>query len=126
MPQAIGDLQLAGWHFAANYWGIPISRVAFWRKLLGDCNFEAPICRVLLCLKLSGSANLRAVGSISLVGELQFARAFPVHHVSETRPLTWRLRFMIYRKHAACFGDYGSSYSLSTPPHVAILLHHIS
>ena len=81
LHQAIGEFHLEGWHFAASYWGIAIRRVVLCRKLLGDCNFEAPICRVLLCVKLSGSFNLLCWLRQS-IGELQFAGAFPVHHVS--------------------------------------------
>ena len=38
LHQDIGELQLAGWRFAARYWGIPISRLLFCVKLLGNCN----------------------------------------------------------------------------------------
>ena len=68
---------------------------------------------------------------------------------SETGHLSWRFRFMIYRKlpwrfrfiiyqnharfrsiiylnHALSFGDSGAAYILNTPPHSAIPLQHAS
>ena len=41
--------------------------------------------------------------------------AMPVHHTSQTRPLIWRFRFIIYLKHTLSFGDSGSSYILNMP-----------
>ena len=67
--------------------------MAFCRKLLGDCNFEAPICRVLLCVNLSGSSNLQAVGCVSLLGNYN---------------LQVRFRFIMFLKHAHSLGDSGS------------------
>ena len=40
MPEAIGQLQLVGSHFAASYWGIAISRVAFCPQAIGGLQFQ--------------------------------------------------------------------------------------
>ena len=40
LHQAIGELHLAGWCFAASYWGILISRLLSCVKLLGNRNLQ--------------------------------------------------------------------------------------
>ena len=68
--------------------------------------------------------------------------AFPVHSILNTplhlaipdphkiylkhAPLVWRFRLFLYLKHAPSFCDSGSAYIYNTPPHLAILVQHVS
>ena len=51
------------------YWGVPICRVLFCLKLLGDDNFQDPV----LC-QIIGEYNLQGLASCQTIGEFQFER----------------------------------------------------
>ena len=132
LPQAIveapvfcqdnGEFQFAGSCFAQISWGITTCRsesgiLRKRAKSLDDCGSS---CTLDTPLHVAIPAHHRSYTCPFL---LRF-RAH--HHIPETPPIMWRVRSIIFLKHALSFGDPGSSYIFDTPFHVTIPVHHIS